>query len=205
MERLVRLRKLRGFSQRALAKESGVSPATIYELENGRREPNPSTLRKLASALEVEVADLLEEPDIPKGTAPPLQRTLFNGLEEERRETLYGPWLDFANRYADRWEERVKAGDFDLGSVHEFIATVEDLMPTLHRLNADEQRGLPRQPYSFGVPAAKTGVAISRLSDLIDPLITAGASKFENSELEQLRQKRAEQEAALADIARRGA
>ena len=59
MEQLARLRELKGFSQRALAKESGVSPATIYELENGRRRPNPSTLRKLASALDVEVADLL--------------------------------------------------------------------------------------------------------------------------------------------------
>ena len=59
MEQLARLRKLKGYSQRALAKESGVSPATIYELENGRRRPNPSTLRKLAQALEVEVVDLL--------------------------------------------------------------------------------------------------------------------------------------------------
>jgi transcriptional regulator with XRE-family HTH domain len=61
MKQLTRLRKLKGYSQRALAAESGVSPATIYELENGRREPNPSTLRKLARGLGVEVADLLEE------------------------------------------------------------------------------------------------------------------------------------------------
>jgi transcriptional regulator with XRE-family HTH domain len=61
MEQLVRLRELKGYSQRALAKVSGVSPATIYELENGRRRPNPSTLRKLAQGLEVEVADLLGE------------------------------------------------------------------------------------------------------------------------------------------------
>jgi transcriptional regulator with XRE-family HTH domain len=61
MEQLIRLRELKGYSQRALAKASGVSPATIYELENGRRRPNPSTLRKLAQGLEVEVADLLGE------------------------------------------------------------------------------------------------------------------------------------------------
>jgi transcriptional regulator with XRE-family HTH domain len=86
MKQLVRLRRLRGFSQRALAEESGVSPATIYELENGRREPNPSTLRKLAGALGVEVADLLGEV-LPKATAPPSQATLFNSeAEEERRQ-----------------------------------------------------------------------------------------------------------------------
>src|SRR5215208_1939323 len=61
MEQLIRLRELKGYSQRALAKASGVSPATIYELENGRRRPNPSTLRKLAQGLEVEVADLLRK------------------------------------------------------------------------------------------------------------------------------------------------
>lgn len=76
-------------------------------------------------------------------------------------------------------------------------------MPTLRELNADEQRGLPQQPYSFGVPAAKTGVAMNRLFDLIDPLIAVGASKFENSELEQLRRKREEQEATYEDSARR--
>jgi transcriptional regulator with XRE-family HTH domain len=85
MEQLARLRELKGFSQRALAKESGVSPATIYELENGRRRPNPSTLRKLAGALDVDVADLLggEYPKagaLPSPTQPPL-----NGFEEERR------------------------------------------------------------------------------------------------------------------------
>jgi transcriptional regulator with XRE-family HTH domain len=84
MEQLARLRELKGFSQRALAKESGVSPATIYELENGRRRPNPSTLRKLASALHVEVADLLgaDYPKAPRRSS--LEPSLFNGLEDER-------------------------------------------------------------------------------------------------------------------------
>ena len=62
MHGLERLRRNRGLSQRGLAKLSGVSPATIYELETGRRlESRPSTLRKLADALGVEVAELLEE------------------------------------------------------------------------------------------------------------------------------------------------
>jgi predicted RNase H-like HicB family nuclease/DNA-binding Xre family transcriptional regulator len=62
MHALERLRRSHGLSQRDLAKQSGVSPTTIYELETGRRpEPRPSTLRKLAEALGVEVADLLED------------------------------------------------------------------------------------------------------------------------------------------------
>jgi transcriptional regulator with XRE-family HTH domain len=61
MTKLEKLRLEKGLSQRALAKRSGVAPATVYELENGRRKPNPSTLRKLAEALEVEVKELMEE------------------------------------------------------------------------------------------------------------------------------------------------
>jgi|SRR5215203_4331272 len=64
MHGLEKHRKNRGLSQRALAKKSKVSPATIYELENGRRpDPRPSTLRKVADALGVEVQDLLEPSD----------------------------------------------------------------------------------------------------------------------------------------------
>ena len=89
MEQLTRLRGLKGYSQRALAKESGVSPATIYELENGRRRPNPSTLRKLAKALGVEVVDLLG-PQYPKVTALPTPAPL---LDEDRWAPGFREWL----------------------------------------------------------------------------------------------------------------
>ncbi len=70
MSELAKVRRSRGFSQRALAEEAGVSPSSIYEIEVGRRKPNPSTLRKLANALGVEVVDLLEEEERPKAAAP---------------------------------------------------------------------------------------------------------------------------------------
>lgn len=57
MEELRRIRKYKGLSQVDLAALSGVSQYTITEIETGRREPRPSTLRKLADALDVEVAD----------------------------------------------------------------------------------------------------------------------------------------------------
>ena len=95
MEQLARLRELKGYSQRALAKESGVSPATIYELENGRRRPNPSTLRKLARALEVEVADLLGG-EYPKDRSSSLEPTFNDVLEDERRR-------------AEQLEKRIRA------------------------------------------------------------------------------------------------
>ncbi len=57
-DRLKRLRNERNLSQRELAKAAGLSPATIFKLENDLAEPHPSTIRKLAKALEVAPSEL---------------------------------------------------------------------------------------------------------------------------------------------------
>jgi len=64
------IRRRKGWSQKDLAEESGVGQDTISGLESGRHEPRPSTLRKLADALGVEVADFFREPAIPLDEAP---------------------------------------------------------------------------------------------------------------------------------------
>ena len=61
MERLRHIRERAGYSQQRLADDSGVSQHTISEIELGRRKPQGRTLRKLAEALGVSVADLLGE------------------------------------------------------------------------------------------------------------------------------------------------
>ena len=67
--REIRLR--RGLSQADLSATTGVAEFTISEIELGKRaNPRPSTLRKLAQALEVEVADLYGEPAVPLAEAP---------------------------------------------------------------------------------------------------------------------------------------
>lgn len=59
--RFKELRTARGLSVRRLAEEAGVSTETIYSLEHGRREFIwPKTARKLAQALEVDPAELVE-------------------------------------------------------------------------------------------------------------------------------------------------
>jgi transcriptional regulator with XRE-family HTH domain len=81
--RLREWRELQGWTQKDLARESGVSPRSIagYEAGAGVR---PGTARKLAEALNVEVADLVLASG--KVEAPPSpEPSLFNGLEEERR------------------------------------------------------------------------------------------------------------------------
>ncbi len=57
---LKRYRKARGLTQEKLARKVGFSLPYIGRLEIGQHDPPLSTLVKLATALKVEVADLLE-------------------------------------------------------------------------------------------------------------------------------------------------
>ncbi len=59
--KLIALRKQRGLSQRALAKLSKVTNVTIARIESGVYDPRLSTLRRLAKALKVKIADLVDE------------------------------------------------------------------------------------------------------------------------------------------------
>jgi len=56
---------MRGMNQVDLAKASGVAQNTISEIELGKREARPGTLKKLADALGVEIVDFF-----PKGHSP---------------------------------------------------------------------------------------------------------------------------------------
>ena len=63
-ERLKEERLRHGWSQKDLAGESKTNVDTISGIETGQHEPRPSTLRKLASALGIEVRALFEEPTL---------------------------------------------------------------------------------------------------------------------------------------------
>ncbi len=54
------LRTARGLTQVALAKKVGVSREYVARLETGHHDPPLSTLTKLARALKVKVAELVE-------------------------------------------------------------------------------------------------------------------------------------------------
>ena len=60
-EKLKEVRDRRLLSQRELAEKAGLSPTTVLKLEDDRvKEPHPRTVRKLAQALEVDPAELVE-------------------------------------------------------------------------------------------------------------------------------------------------
>ena len=50
----------RALTQAELAAKAGTTEATVNRLENGLQSPRMSTLRKLAAALGVEPADLID-------------------------------------------------------------------------------------------------------------------------------------------------
>ena len=59
-EKLRTLREARFLSHRDLAKRANVSPTTVLNLEAGRVEAQRRTVRKLAEALGVDPAELVE-------------------------------------------------------------------------------------------------------------------------------------------------
>ena len=82
-DRLKERRTLEGWSQRDLAQESETNVDTISGIERGQHEPRPSTLRKLAKALDVEVADFFREPALAgKAEAPKTGPTLLDKVVE---------------------------------------------------------------------------------------------------------------------------
>jgi transcriptional regulator with XRE-family HTH domain len=59
-EALKRLRLASADSQKTLAERAGISEYWLMRLEQGRRTVRPSTVRKLAAALNVSVDELTE-------------------------------------------------------------------------------------------------------------------------------------------------
>lgn len=61
MLRLREIREGKGVTLRALKKASGVAVSSLARFEAGKGDPQLSTLRKLAKALNVTVAELIGE------------------------------------------------------------------------------------------------------------------------------------------------
>ena len=59
LPRLLEVRRQRALSQRELSKLAGVSRVTIVRLEAGGEDPFPTTVRKLATALNVDPSELM--------------------------------------------------------------------------------------------------------------------------------------------------
>ena len=59
-----------------------------------------------------------------KASAPPSQRSLFNGLEEERRLRYLRGWRAFVHRLAGRWEEEPPKTSREIAPLYEALTAV---------------------------------------------------------------------------------
>ena len=101
-QRLREERQLRGWSQRDLARETGVNADTISGIETEQHEPRPSTLRKLAEGLGLEVRDFFAEPALPKAKAPDAGQ-----LDQAKRREWFEELLRAAQPLAEQSDETI--------------------------------------------------------------------------------------------------
>ncbi len=70
LPRLREWRESRGLTQKELAAKARVGEVTVARIETDAHTTTPPTARKLADALGISVADLLESPPVPLEPAP---------------------------------------------------------------------------------------------------------------------------------------
>jgi transcriptional regulator with XRE-family HTH domain len=119
LEALRRIRTMHGMNQVDLAKASGVAQNTISEIELGKREARPGTLKKLADALDVEISELFGD-TYPLVQAPPE----IAGNSPEERAEIAGAMAHGIEGVSDAY--RRSLGEFGTGG-----ASPDDLF-TLH-------------------------------------------------------------------------
>lgn len=105
--RLKAARRLRSWTQSALAAKAGLPPTSIAHFESGSRKPSFDTLRRLANALEVTTDYLLGRTDDPglSQSADPLYRDASRLSAADRK--LAADFLKMlAERNADGGKER---------------------------------------------------------------------------------------------------
>ena len=59
--RVMQIRNQKGVSQRELSERSGIAGSYLSRIENRHLEPRPKTLRKIANALDVPLAEFFQE------------------------------------------------------------------------------------------------------------------------------------------------
>jgi transcriptional regulator with XRE-family HTH domain len=128
------IRRRKGWSQKDLAEESGVGQDTISGIESGRHEPRPSTLRKLADALDVEVADFFREPAVPLAKAP----GEAGPKDEETPGTLIHALV--LERIADLWDEQLSRGFYDESTLRK-MHVASFALAMNHEATIGEDRG----------------------------------------------------------------
>lgn len=106
MDQLAELRERRALTLRELAEMSGVAADTINQIELGHRKPRPSTLRKLARALGVDVEELMPPKTGAPSTPGQPEKERSTSLEDVKTlltTRLGSAWLTLPDEEWDKW------------------------------------------------------------------------------------------------------
>jgi transcriptional regulator with XRE-family HTH domain len=175
MDHLKRLRTEKGLSQAKLAALADVDPSTVNQIERGAREASPATLRKLADALDVSIAELLEDAAPKASRLSPYEPTLLNGLAEERPSSASTATTPFGFVFAKHYEglaEMIKrsADPGEIGTVYGFMRPLlESRLLTSERI---DELSMSDQ------------VEVRRFQSLLEEALKAPLTKGGPSELE---------------------
>ena len=159
-DRLREVREGRGLSQKDLSASSGVHFNTVSGVEGKRQKPHPSTLQKLAGALDVEVEDLT---GAPKGGAPSAERP--SRTTEERRLAYLRGYEVLVRGMASRLEEEINSDIVDLDLVEQAARLHADLQKV-----AVEQLGLLQEvlPAAEAQAQQRVAAALDDLRSVVD-------------------------------------
>jgi DNA-binding XRE family transcriptional regulator len=167
-ERLAELRERRALTLREMAQMSGVAADTINQIELGHRKARPSTLRKLARALEIDVQEFYAEPALPKAEAPE------TGQDVAEQAGFLEGIAAAVDSAADRLQTRLEETSRTDGNA--LIALLEDgwlehrgaqqLLAEAEEEAAQKRREAP----AVRRARAKLAQAVTRLADISDEM-----------------------------------
>jgi transcriptional regulator with XRE-family HTH domain len=172
LKELREIRRRRGLSQADLSAMSGVAEFTISEIEAGKRGARPSTLRKLAGALEVPVEALTVPP--PRG----LEAFFSVHVEQLENVEKTADLLAELAGTAEQWqeipvEERERRMDFVrrvVGLLQESTKTAAEAAREALRI----ERGDPPEADTEDDPPTKPDPTEDRLSSLLALMTSEG-------------------------------
>jgi transcriptional regulator with XRE-family HTH domain len=200
-------RESHGLTQRELAAEAGVGEVTVARIETGA-SVTPPTARKIAEALGVAVADLLERPPVPLAEAPReagpekqlpeeagverhpndevTQRRIYTGLAEQRAALL--------ESMAELWDRLLDRGEHDVDTLYQIEqVTLKEVIN--HAIDEEEIKELcaPEQREQLERAEQRLLEADRRVSRAID-------AKLPSRELDKRRAARAERQAKFQHL-----
>lgn len=126
-EKLKKIRKERGFTQKRLAEKAGLAEVTIRQYESGKREPKYETVEKLAKALEISAAELTGDYSPPADLPEQIQKQL------NRYREIYDEWQQYI-------QERYNAPFLELSDNTLLMIALDEAIAAMHLLMAENRR-----------------------------------------------------------------